>query len=185
MRNYLFLVAAALLFAACSSPRYVYHFDHYDYNSGRKAHAPLLIAAETQPVSPLSLDESTLVASSEATPVVLAEPTVPAPAVTPAEQAASNLSKRYKAMTKDEKREFRREIKSQVKAYVKAVKAGDKGAAEKAVQVMDNDLKLAIIFGAVGLTLTLFGGVNEAFWILGVISIVIGVVFLIKWLVRQ
>ena len=50
---------------------------------------------------------------------------------------------------------------------------------------MDNDLKLAIIFGAVGLTLTLFGGINEAFWILGVISIVVGVVFLIKWLVRQ
>jgi hypothetical protein len=31
----------------------------------------------------------------------------------------------------------------------------------------------------------LFGGINEAFWILGVIAIVVGVVFLIKWLVRQ
>jgi hypothetical protein len=184
MRNYPLLVAAALLFAACSSPRYAYHFDHYDYNSGRKANAPQLqlLSEEAQPVSPLALNESTLVASTEATPITLAEPALKAPV---AGEAAANLSKRYKAMTKDEKREFRREIKSQVKAYVKAVKAGDKGAAEKAVQVMDNDLKLAIIFGAVGLTLTLFGGVNEAFWVLGVISIVIGVVFLIKWLVRQ
>jgi uncharacterized lipoprotein YmbA len=185
MRNYLLLVAAALLFAACSSPRYAYHFDHYDYNSGRKASAQLQVAAEAQPVSPLLLDESTLVASTETTPITLAEPTATTPTTTAAEQGAANLSKRYKAMTKDEKREFRKEVKSQVKAYVNAVKAGDKGAAEKAVQVMDNDLKLAIIFGAVGLTLTLFGTVNEAFWILGVISIVIGVVFLIKWLVRQ
>jgi hypothetical protein len=183
MRNYPLLVAAALLFAACSAPRYAYHFDHYDYNSGRKANVPQRQhVEEAQPVSPLSLDESTLVASTEATPITLAEPALKAPV---AGEAATNLSKRYKAMTKDEKREFRRELKSQVKAYVKAVKAGDKGAAEKAVQVMDNDLKLAIIFGAVGLTLTLFGGVNEAFWVLGVISIVIGVVFLIKWLVRQ
>jgi hypothetical protein len=185
MRNYLLLVAVALLFAACSSPRYAYNFDHYDYNSGRKAPAQLQRVAEAQPVSPLTLDEATLVASSEATPITLTEPTPLAPAATAAEQGATNLSKRYKAMTKNEKREFRKEIKSQVKAYVKAIKAGDKGAAEKAVQVMDNDLKLAIIFGAVGLTLTLFGTVNEAFWILGVISIVIGVVFLIKWLVRQ
>ncbi len=50
---------------------------------------------------------------------------------------------------------------------------------------MDHDLKLAIIFGAVGLTLTLFGGVNEVFWILGVIAFVVGVVFFVKWVVRQ
>jgi hypothetical protein len=66
-----------------------------------------------------------------------------------------------------------------------AKRTGDTVAANNATSTMDSDLKMAIIFGAVGLTLTLFGGINEAFWVLGVIAIVVGVVFLVKWLVRQ
>jgi hypothetical protein len=50
---------------------------------------------------------------------------------------------------------------------------------------MDKDLKMAAIFGSVGLVLTFLGGVNSVFWVLGVIAIVIGVVFFIRWLSRQ
>jgi hypothetical protein len=76
-------------------------------------------------------------------------------------------------------------LKKQFKRYMKARRTGDITVANNAAGTMDQDLKMAIIFGAVGLTLTLFGGINEAFWILGVIAIVVGVVFLVKWLVRQ
>ena len=36
MKKYLLLIASVLLLAACSSPKYAYYFDHYDYNSGKK-----------------------------------------------------------------------------------------------------------------------------------------------------
>lgn len=184
MRKDLFIAGVVLLSTACSSPKYTYHFDHYDYNSGRKSEStakqdnPLPVVDE---VAPLAVDENALTASTaEAAPAPVQQTVAPSP-----EEARSILAKKYSSLSKPEKKEFRQQAKKQLKAYVKAVKSGDSVAAEDAVKAMDYDLKMAIIFGAVGLTLTLFGGVSEAFWILGVIAIVIGVVFLVKWLVRQ
>lgn len=182
MRKDLLLAGTLLLATACSSPKYTYHFDHYDYNSGRKNESA--VVQNNVPASeatPLSLDENSLTAStSEVVPTP-----EPAPTVTSPEEARSILAKKYNSLSKTEKKEFRQTAKKQLKAYVKATRNGDRAAAEDAVKAMDYDLKMAIIFGAVGLTLSLFGGVSEAFWILGVIAIVIGVVFLVKWLVRQ
>jgi hypothetical protein len=50
---------------------------------------------------------------------------------------------------------------------------------------MDNDLKLAAIFGAVGIVGLMLGGATDVFWIIGGIALLVGVVFLVKWLVRQ
>lgn len=190
MKKYLWLIGTVLLAAACSSPKYAYNFDHYDYNSGRKQEQAVvaMVASDTLVVaetSPLAIQQESLVASADEKSVVLTtEQNINKKTVT-REEAAAILAKKYNSLSKSEKKEFRQTAKKQMKAYIQAKRAGDSVAAAKAVQAMDNDLKLAIIFGAVGLTLTLFGGVNEAFWVLGVISIVIGVVFLIKWLVRQ
>ena len=52
-------------------------------------------------------------------------------------------------------------------------------------KAMDHDLKMALIFGIVGIVLSALGGVNSIFWILGVISTVIAIVFLIKWIAEQ
>jgi len=166
---------------ACSSPRYSYNFDHYNYNAGKKKAVAVESSTTNLTQGPEAIRAEELTASAEAIPVVREETT--SPATLAAAQAA--LGKKYGDMSKVEKKEFRKEVKNSVKAYVKAKRNGDNVAAEKAVKAMDNDLKLAIIFGAVGLTLTFFGGVNSVFWIMGVVAVVIGVVFLIKWLVRQ
>lgn len=177
MKRILLLVSAAMVVAACSAPKTAYYFDRYDYNSGRKN---VVMHPEQQPIP---LDATALSASAENVPADF--PHQPVKAETKPVNAPEASPKKYSDMTKAEKKEFRREVKKDFKAYVKAVKKGDAVERAEATAAMDNDLKLAIIFGAVGLTLTLFGAINEAFWILGVISIVVGVVFLIKWLVRQ
>lgn len=203
MKHILLLVAAILIVTACSSPRYTYNFDYYDYNSGRKHHAKVTSSKTEE--HPLALEERTLVAS--AAPIVLTEEDIPVAgtAVKPdkvsrpsravlaetkkaeaaAKENAALLAKRYKELSKSQRKEFKAELKKQFKRYMKAKRTGDTVAANNATSNMDQDLKMAIIFGAVGLTLSLFGGINEAFWILGVIAIVVGVVFLVKWLVRQ
>jgi hypothetical protein len=182
MKNTLYAALAVIMMASCATPRYSYHFDTYDYNSGRKT--PQVAVTE---INPIAITPADLSADASPAPAVNRNDvpeTVTPVAVSPAE-AKETFAKKYSEMSKSERREFRREVKEQIKSYSQSVREGDGVKAANEMNAMDNDLKLAIIFGAVGLTLTLFGGINEAFWILGVISIVVGVVFLIKWLVRQ
>jgi hypothetical protein len=48
---------------------------------------------------------------------------------------------------------------------------------------MENDLKLAAIFGGVGLVLLIIGG--DVLYVLGAIGLLIGLYFFIRWLMRQ
>jgi hypothetical protein len=73
-------------------------------------------------------------------------------------------------------------IKSQVKGNKKDAKHGE---VVKAKKEWDHDLKMAVIFGVVAILLTAFYGISPVFWILGVISLVIAVVFFIQWVSRQ
>lgn len=182
MRKYLLLLMAVAVLASCSAPKYAYHFDSYDYNSGKKKSA--VAATEQAPAqdqvsaeaSPLVVQEETMVASADENAVVLAEPSA-------IEAQKEAIAKRYKEMSKTEKKEFRKAAKAQIKAYTKAVKSGDKAQIAATAKAMDNDLKLAAIFGAVGLVCLLIGG--DAFWVIGGISLIIGVVFFVMWLTRQ
>ena len=75
-------------------------------------------------------------------------------------------------------------MKNEIKNVLKSKKKAE-GNADKDVKAMDYNLKMAIIFAAVAVTLSFFGGVNSVFWILSVVALVIGVVFFIKWLAEQ
>ncbi|MBL7859453.1 MAG: hypothetical protein JNM57_17300 [Cyclobacteriaceae bacterium] len=176
MKKFSMLVIAVAMMASCSAPKYAYHFDHYDYNSGKKNKGESLTALPGQHENVFAVDQETMVASADEKLMVIAENPV---------STREAASKTYKGMSKTERKEFRKELKEDMKNYSKALKSGDHVAAAAATKAMDHDLKLAIIFGAVGVTLNLFGGVNSVFWILGVIAIVIGVVFFIKWISRQ
>jgi 5'-3' exonuclease len=179
MKNFLLILCAVLLFAACSAPKYSYNFDHYDYNTGRKQAAakqdePRLQSEEAR--SPLIVAEESIVASI-------------APVVAETKKASlSNTDKKTIAskivsMSKAERKELKKDLKAEIKKF--KAKKGDNGASVNATKAMDHDLKLAAIFGAVGLILTLLGGAGHVFWVLGVIALVIGAVFFIKWLSRQ
>jgi hypothetical protein len=186
MKNFITLFAGALLLAACAAPKYSYYFDHYDYNSGKKKAQPdqALTAVNTLPAlteeteaSPLSLEDEAVVASAGNNAVVTEKDITPA--------ASRVTGKKYTDLTKAEKKEFRKALKTEVKKYMKAKKSGDHGASIADTKALDYNLKMAIIFGAVALTLSFFGGVNSVFWILSVVSLVIGVVFFIKWIAEQ
>ena len=192
MKNILFILMGGLLLVACSTPKQAYYFDYHNYNSGKKPAKEGLLASDvtqTPQLSPLVIEEESLVASNEEV-ITPAEPKVNAsqPVVAQnviAEKEKEALTKKYSAMTKDEKKEFRKELKTELKQYIKNKKSGDRDASLKDSKAMDHHLKMAIIFGAVGVTLSLFGGVNSVFWVLSVVSIVVAVVFLIMWLSKQ
>lgn len=48
---------------------------------------------------------------------------------------------------------------------------------------MDADLQRSIIFGASGIVALVIGG--QVFWVLGSLSLLIGLIFGIKWLLRK
>ncbi|HEY8512145.1 MAG TPA: hypothetical protein VIL31_09310 [Cyclobacteriaceae bacterium] len=179
---------AAVFLAACSTPKYTYLFDKVDYNSGRhasermKAQLPEQDAVTAQAISqsPLLLDANAMSASAEANPSATFVETKPTPVAAVADEAPV---KSYKEMSKAERKEFRKEAKELVKAYIKAKKEGDEVKATAAAQAMDHDLKMAAIFGAVGIVALIIGG--DVFWIIGGIALIIGVVFFVLWLSRQ
>lgn len=182
MKKFALYLVAVVLLASCSAPKYAYHFDHYDYNAGkRKAESNQQLTSQTQaeefiineePLK-LNLNEETLVASADEQKVYLAEN----------ESKPVETAKSYKEMTKSEKKEFRKDAQKLMKTYIKAKKSGDDEGAAEAAKAMDKDLRFAAIFGAVGIVSLLIGG--DVFYIIGAIALIIGVVFFVMWLTRQ
>jgi hypothetical protein len=167
MRKILVLLSAALLLAACSTPKYTYHFDHYNYNSGKRGVTPKVTVESLAQEPSLILDESTLVASSN-------EETVYIPEAKPAMTRQEAIAK-YNSLTKEEKKEVKREIKK----YVKETKEIKESQGAKA---LSGDLKWAAIFGIVGIVLLLVLG--DLFW-LGTIAILVGLFFLVRYLINH
>lgn len=176
MRKYLFLIAAVSIMASCSSPKYTYYFDKHDYHAGKKhvAQHSDVMPNDNKIETPFKIDPAMLTASTSRDVVVVNEVK---------EEGAKETTKSYKEMSKTERKEFRKEAKSLMRNYIKAKKSGDKVKVAEAAAAMDHDLKLAAIFGAVGIVALIIGG--DVFWIIGGIAMIIGVVFFVMWLVRQ
>ncbi|HEY5691330.1 MAG TPA: hypothetical protein VIS49_07740 [Cyclobacteriaceae bacterium] len=167
MKSTFYFLFVSIAIVSCTSPRYAYHFDYYDYNSGKKGQeVDLTVAYESAVVNP-----EALLASKENKIMITEfqnnEEVLP----------ATTIKKTYLQMTKSERRGFRSELKKFIKVKKESVKAA------KSTNDMDNDLKLAAIFGAVGLVALIISG--DVFYIIGGIALIIGVVFFVKWLVRQ
>ncbi len=165
MKKIIYLLTA-VLFAACSSPKYTASFNSYDTPSGYRP-----VKATEAPVTTTNSPE--LLASTSSAPVEIKS------------EAGSNteVRKTYVQMSKTERKVVRNHLRSEIKTYVKDQKAKLSPQSTEATNAMDSDLKLAAIFGAVGVVATIIGG--EVFWIIGAIAFIIGVVFFVKWLVRQ
>jgi len=150
---------------ACSSPKYTASFNNVNstvpYYAAKSVETPALINPEQ------------LLASTAEIPAVLAEPAVAT--------AETTVAKTYAQMTKTERKQLRSEIKSVIKTQKMNKKMGVQAA--QASKGIDHDLKLAAIFGAVGLVALIISG--QLFYIIGGIALIIGVVFFVKWLVRQ
>lgn len=180
MKKYVLLFISMVILASCSSPKYTYYFDYYDYNSGKKKVTAQdgLVSQEQlktnstdvpEVKSTVRVDEKTLVASTKEKEVYMAKP---APTISKEEAVA-----RIKSMSKEEKRELKKEIKRYVKERKKA------GIDVNSAKAMENDVKLAAIFGVIGIVLLIIGG--DVLYVLGAIALIVGLYFFIRWLTRQ
>ncbi|MFZ2907459.1 MAG: hypothetical protein WAZ98_14740 [Cyclobacteriaceae bacterium] len=173
MKKCMLFLAATIALASCSTPKYTYYFDHYNYAAGKKnpLQGTALETKEQEYV--LAIDERTLTASAKESEVFVAEPaSVESTAITK-EEAVS----RIKSMSKEERNELKREAKRLVKQNKKEVKSS------QAITALDNDVKLASIFGAVGIVLLIIGG--DVLYVLGAIALLVGLYFFIRWLIHQ
>ncbi|HPW62202.1 MAG TPA: hypothetical protein PLJ13_07900 [Cyclobacteriaceae bacterium] len=165
MKKIIYLLSVVLL-GACSSPKYTASFNSYDTPSGYRA------VKSTETPAPV-INPTELTASTSMAPVEIKKEVAP----------ATEVRKTYIQMSKTERKVLRNHLRSEIKTYVKDQKKKSEPNTVQATHGMDNDLKLASIFGAVGIVALIIGG--DVFWIIGGIALIIGVVFFVKWLVRQ
>jgi hypothetical protein len=164
MKKIIYLLAVVIL-GACSSPKYTASFNSYDSPTGYREVKNTV--APTAVINPAEL-----VASTSAAPIEIKK-----------DAPTSEVRKTYVQMSKSERKALRTHLRSEIKTFTKTQKEKLSPQATQATQGMDNDLKLAAVFGAVGIVALIIGG--EVFWIIGGIAMLIGVVFFVKWLLRQ
>jgi len=166
MKSKITFLLAIVVLASCSAPKYALMYDHH-YGADKKQ------SVAAKEVSPLAINSQELVASTSSEPAILA----------PSESTGVMVEKTYLQMTKLERKALRTHLRSEIKSYVSAKKADTTQGIHHTAGGMDNDLKLAAIFGAVGIVGLIIGG--NVFNIIGGIALLIGVVFFVKWLIRQ
>lgn len=162
----IYYVILAVAAGACSTPKYTASFNSYESYAAKPQTNSVVPVVADKPVHEVAL------ASNSSTPLIIAEEAGTATAV----------KKTYVQMNKGERKALRNHLRSEIKTYVKEQKKHTLES-EKTNRGMDNDLKLAAIFGAVGIVALIISG--NVFYILGGIALIIGVVFFVKWLVRQ
>lgn len=165
MKNRIILALAVVILVSCSAPKYSYYFSHQKQGQ---------VAVQTpvsSPVETISVDPQLLTVSTSEAPVVISKTA-----------AAPIIKKTYFQMNRLERKTLRHQLKKDIKSYLAAKKNFNsvKGAQASG---MDHDLKLAVIFGAVGVVGLIIGG--DVFYIVGAIMLLIGVVFFVKWIIRQ
>lgn len=172
MKNLLVIVSIATVLAACSTPKYASHFPSGSTETGYHAVQPIY-RHSLQPASVAEAPAAEVLTASRAT----------APIVVPVAEAQKKALDAYRNLSKAEKKEVRKLLKNEIKSIIKRSHGNAAVAPHMAPGGLDHDLKLAAVFGAVGLVGLLIGG--NVFWIIGSIALIIGVVFFVKWLMRQ
>lgn len=168
MKNKGFALLAVVVLASCSTPRYSYYFDHQTYP----------VRKNQTLVEPVSLSDlsTQLTASVSSKPVSFAE--------TQTTAAVPLVRKTALQLSKTERKVLRHQLKKEVKNNLVARKELNSTQAVKA-SGMDQDLKLATIFGAIGIVGLILNSVTIAFGIIGGIALIIGIIFFVKWIIRQ
>lgn len=182
-----FIPFIAILLASCASPRYSYYFDHYSTTAGTDATSSVRSNSQNSPLilEPLQLSAST---GSE-TPAITRSPNEIQ------KQTRYDLNTQGRGHANHEQlKHSRKQIIQAVKQFRKELRATNnlsKSRAsssplnDQATQKLDNEVIIAIAFGAVGITLSLLGGVSAGFWIAGVLCLGVGIYFFVDWLSKR
>lgn len=159
-------ILCLVIASACSPSKYAFNFqDHRFYNGDKNA-------VEPQTVSVGQIDPALFTASTNNF------------VAAPSNESSVVVKKNLAAFSSSEQKIYAKEVKSRLKAVVKQVKKIEAKSVQ-AASGMDNDLKMAAIFGAIGIVLGALLGINEILGALGAIAIIVALVFLIKWIIRQ
>jgi hypothetical protein len=122
--------------------------------------------------APVTIDQNTIVASSKSETYYVTEDK---PKTTIGREEAV-------AQLKSISREESRDLKTKINAYIKDYKKSDV-VSTQAKAGMGQDVKLAAIFGAVGIVLLIIGG--DVLTIIGAVALLVGLYFFIRWLIHQ
>ncbi len=163
MKKIIYSLLSVAILASCSAPKYTASFPNYDKSYSASTSAKVIASQKVE------VDPQELVASTSTAPVEIA-------AVTTA--TAAPVKREFNSLTRVEKKEVKAQIKKEIKSLVKAKKSMSVQATSS-TQGMDQDLKYALIFlivGAVGYWIL---------WPIGAILTIVGLYFLIKWLLKQ
>ncbi len=170
MRN-LFCIISICFLAACSGSKYTASFpprasNYYAAENSKSLKSEPLAAAPT-PIDALQLE-----ASTQSTPSLSLL------------EAKKDFGNNYVKMSRPERKEVRQLLKKGIKNISKNQNKGMSVSSTKAAG-LDQNLKLAAIFGAVGIVGLLLGVAGQFFVVIGAISLIVGVVFFVKWLLVQ
>ena len=183
MKQLLFVALVALI-TACSSPRYAANFHYYKSNPELAGGNGVMKTQESiiAPIEPEKLVASTNKRSTrlmEKTPI----PIEPMASGTGKVVAADQVRKAYFQMNKAERHDLRKALKAVLKNKAVTHPSNAPRSGQSWWQGWDQDLKLAAIFGAIGTTAMII--YVEPFFVIGVVALIVGLVFFIKWFVRQ
>ena len=154
--KYLIPVAFIVLLTACSAPKYTYRFPASPVQTAERKSA---IPEENKSGQPQEI----LVASSDpAAAVAMTMPEKPKKDV-PSVKEAVKILKKAARKTREE---------------VRSVIAPDPSS-------LDEDLKMAILFGVVGAVSLVLLILSKLFGILGGIALIIATVYFVKWVLAQ
>jgi Flp pilus assembly protein TadB len=157
------LLIAAL--ASCTTNKYAAHFRHYNKQENYATEKILDSPSSLQPIQP-----EALTASLQTLPTIQVE------------QNHQTEKKEFNNLTKQQRKQVKIEIKKEIKRLIKQ-KSADDAKVINASGSWDQDLKMAAIFGVVGIVAVIIG--TTLFNIIGAIALIIGAVFLVKWIMRQ
>jgi len=156
----------SLSLASCSSHKYAAHFMRYDRTENYASER-----LSNQSTLPSAIAPETLTASLESKPILVENA-----------KSQSTTKKSLTRLTKQERKLVKAEIKKEIKQLTNK-KSTNAAKVLNTSGSWDQDLKMAAIFGVVGLVALIIG--TSLFNVIGAISLIIGAVFLVKWIIRQ
>jgi F0F1-type ATP synthase assembly protein I len=134
----------------------------------------------TAPVAPVAAAPVAVAPASATTEV--AETVAPtAPAVAAAPQAKAATAPKPNLVQRLALRKITKKL-DKLASQAPQLKQRDASAARGG---LDSNLRSAILFGLVGLIVLLFAGVSPVFGVVGTILLIVGLVFLVLWLLDQ
>lgn len=195
----------AVLLVGCSSPKYTYYFDYYQ--SARSNSDTTATVLVRNPVLNIGRDELLADASTSRSLRdgldIRTEGIAPRTKGKAVERATTSVRQNsttvaayestlsaHDATIRERRKSERKEIVRAIKQFRKEMRAKSSVNSisppyDQATQKLDNELIVAISFAAVGITLSILGGLGAGFWIAGVICLGVGIYFFIDWLQKR